>query len=88
MRQDLSQAINSPPPAGDHETVSLQPGVERLHRSKALRRDEVACRKLKSTEDGVIQMNSNPQKNIEVARRTFDSCNFESDPISEVGDRS
>ena len=33
-------------------------------------------------------MNTSPQKNIEVVRRTFDGCNFVSDPIPELGDRS
>jgi hypothetical protein len=33
-------------------------------------------------------MNTSPQKNIEVGPRTFDGCNFVSDPISELGDRS
>ena len=54
MRQDLSQAISSPPPAGDHETVNPEPGEVRLQRSQAPRREEVPWRELKSTEDGVI----------------------------------
>jgi hypothetical protein len=29
-------------------------------------------------------MDTSPQNNIEVAPRTFDGCNFISDPISEV----
>ena len=33
-------------------------------------------------------MNTSPQKNIEVAPRSFDACYFVSDPISELGDRS
>ncbi len=33
-------------------------------------------------------MNTSPKKNIEIVRRHFDGCNFVSDPISELGDRS
>jgi hypothetical protein len=33
-------------------------------------------------------MNTSPQKHIKVVPLTFDACNFVSDPISKLGDRS
>jgi hypothetical protein len=33
-------------------------------------------------------MDTSPQNNIEVAPRTFDGCNFVSDPLLELGARS
>jgi hypothetical protein len=71
MRQDLSQANNSPPPAGDHEPVNRQPGEAQFQGHKRYGAATFLGENRSVLKTELSQMNTSPQKNIEVGPRTF-----------------